>query len=59
MIYYEGNGSWEDIFIVKGNVRVISSRANLLKNNAEIWELEKVRGDTLKRKNQLWSKHFG
>lgn len=30
---------------VKGNVRVISSRANLLKNNAEIWELEKVLED--------------
>ena len=30
---------------VKGNVRVISSRANLLKNNAEVWELEKVLED--------------
>lgn len=32
----------------KGNVRVISNRANLLKSNAEVWELEKVLED-LKR----------
>jgi predicted DNA binding CopG/RHH family protein len=30
---------------VKGNVRVISNRANLLKSNAEIWELEAVLED--------------
>ena len=30
---------------VKGNVRVLSARANLLKNNAELWELEKVLED--------------
>lgn len=26
-------------------VRVISARANLLKNNAELWELEKILED--------------
>lgn len=30
---------------VKGNVRVISNRANLLKNNAELWEMERVLED--------------
>lgn len=30
---------------VKGNVRVISCRANLLKNNAELWEMEKILED--------------
>lgn len=34
-----------NIVFFTGNVRVISSRANLLKNNAEIWELEKVLED--------------
>lgn len=30
---------------VKGNIRVISQRANLLKSNAELWELEAVLND--------------
>jgi hypothetical protein len=30
---------------VKGNVRIISNRANLLKSNAEVWELEAVLED--------------
>ena len=30
---------------IKGNVRIISSRANLLKSNAEVWELELVLKD--------------
>lgn len=34
---------------VKGNIRVISSRANLLKSNAEIWELEAVINDLKSR----------
>lgn len=33
---------------VKGNVRIISGRANLLKSNAEIWELEAVLADLKK-----------
>ena len=33
---------------VKGNVRVISARANLLKNNATIDELQKVLDDLIK-----------
>jgi hypothetical protein len=33
---------------VKNNIRVISNRANLLKSNAEVWELEAVLND-LKR----------
>jgi hypothetical protein len=36
---------------VKENVRVISSRANLLKSNAEIWELEAVLKDLKAIKN--------
>jgi hypothetical protein len=30
---------------VKGNVRIISNRANTLKNNAEIWELKLILED--------------
>jgi hypothetical protein len=33
---------------VKENIRVISARANLLKNNAEVWELEAVLEDLRK-----------
>ena len=33
---------------VKGNIRIISTRANVLKNNATIWELERVLEDLRK-----------
>lgn len=33
---------------IKGNVRVISNRANLLKSNAEVWEIEAVLEDLKK-----------
>jgi hypothetical protein len=36
---------------VKGNIRIISTRANTLKNNAELWELELILEDV--RKNQI------
>jgi hypothetical protein len=51
-----GRGNWKDsspsldrivpkLGYVKGNVRIISARANLLKSNATIEELEKVLAD--------------